>query len=178
MDEVNQDLQETCYVILGKGDKRKQQYIYENMFNNKFGLIGSKTAKNKEQKVQSKRHQSDDILKQMANTINQMAVNKSFQDKREKIYGAHSVEQQTEDVIRSEAKKYIEDLIANSRKQRKIQLIDLLDSYNKDDLKDIAFIYGLSKVSSFRKAELVNYLKERMLISETVRDSFIVWQEI
>jgi ATP-dependent Clp protease ATP-binding subunit ClpA len=33
MDEVNHDLQETCYVILGKGDKRKQQYICEDMFN-------------------------------------------------------------------------------------------------------------------------------------------------
>lgn len=177
MDEVNQDLQETCYVILGKGDKRKQQYIYEDMFNNKFGLIGSKTAKNKEQKVQSKRHKCDDILKQMADMINQMAVNKSLQDKIEKIDGAHSEEQLTEDFIRSEAKKYVEDMLANSRKQRKIQLIDLLNSYNKEDLKDMAFIYDLSKVSSFRKADLVNCLKERMLMPETVIDSFIVLRD-
>jgi len=177
MDEVNQDLQETCYVILGKGDKRKQQYICEDMLNHKFGLIGSKTAINKEQMVQSKRHQSDDLLENMAGIIKQMAVNKSLQDKLEKINGAYSEKLLTEDFIRCEAKKYVEDMLANSRKQRKIQLIDLLDSYSKEDLKDIAFIYDLSKVSSFRKAKLIDCLKEKMLMPEIVRDSFIVLRD-
>lgn len=174
LDEVNKDLQKTCYIILGKGDKRKQRDIYEDMFDNKFGLIGSKTAKNKEQKVQSKRHKSDDIIMQIADMIKQHATNEVSQEMIEKLDGISLKEYLTKDIIRAEAKKDIEDMFSFRNKQGKFQLIDLLYSYNKEELKDLAFIYNLKKVSSLNKAELANRLEEKMLMPETVRDTFIV----
>jgi hypothetical protein len=144
------------------------------MFHNKCGLIGSKTAKNKEQKIQSKRHNSDDIIMQMADMIKQHVANKALQERLEKLDEISLEENMTEDFIRAEAKKYIEDIFSSRNKKRKIQLIDLLNSYNKEDLKDLALIYNMKKVSVLNKAELANHLKEKMLMTESLRDVFVV----
>lgn len=174
MDEVNEDLKETCYVVLGKGDKRKQREIYEDMFCNKFGLIGSKTAKNKEPKLQSKKHKTDDMLQKIADMAVLLAESRSLSDNVKKIKDAHSEDLLEGEFIRSEAKKYIEELLSSARQQRTILLIDILNSYNKEDLKEMAFIYDLGKISSLRKEELAKRLSEKMLLPEMMRDAFLV----
>lgn len=174
MDEVNEDLKETCYVVLGKGDRRKQREIYEDMFRNKFGLIGSKTAKNKETKLQSKKHKTDDMLLQIADMANLVAERRSLSDNDRKIKGTHSVDLLEGDFIRSEIKKYIEELLSSARQPRKIILFDILYSYNKEDLKEMAFIYDLGKISSLKKKELAKRLSDKMLMPEIMRDAFLV----
>ncbi len=174
MDEVNEDLKETCYVVLGKGDKRKQREIYEDMFNNKLGLIGSKTAKNKEPKLQSKRHKTDDMLQKIADMAIQIAERRSSLDNTKKIKASHSEDLLEGEFIRSEAKKYIEELLSSASNQREILLFDILYSYNKEDLKEMAFIYELGKISSLKKAELAKRLSDKMLLPEMMRDAFLV----
>ncbi len=177
MDEVNKDLQETCYVIFGKGDKRKKHDIYEDMLNNKFGLIASKTAKNLEKKIQSKSHKTDDLLQQIANRVSILAANKISQENPGGTDTVSLKEDISEDFIQAEAKKYIEEILSKNSKSRKLQLIELLNSYGKEDLKDLAFIHDLRNISSLKKAELANRLKDKMLLPETLRDTCVVLPE-
>ena len=63
IDSVNEDLRCSCLVILGKGDKRKQNEIYKEILESNTGLIGSKTGKNTQKPLKSSWHKTDDALK-------------------------------------------------------------------------------------------------------------------
>ncbi len=174
MDEVNEDLQETCYIIFGKGDKRKQSEIYEDMSNDKCGLYASKTAKNNVPKIQAQRHKQDEMLQQMAGMIGRLAANKSLQEKMKNFDESSSEQELTGDLIPDEIRQHIAGLFPKNRERRKIQLADLLNSYGKEDLRDLASIYHLRGVSSLKKAELIHKLKEKMLLPETIQETFMV----
>jgi hypothetical protein len=177
MNEVNADLQITCFVTLGKGDIRKQKEIYENMSRGQYGLIGSKKARNKEQPIKSERHKADYTMMQMAEMIKKLAQNKALQEKIEQIKEFNSDEQLTDGAIRLEAKKYIENMLSRNGNPKRIRLVNILNSYSKEDLKDIAKDYDLRKVSSLKKAELIDAIEEKMLMPETVRDAFVVLRD-
>ncbi len=177
MDEVNEDLKESCYVILGKGDRRKQREIYDDMLDGKMGLNGSKTAKNKEPKLQSERQKREAMLQQIVDMAMSRDENQSLLDKAKKGKGGYSEELYEEDFIRSEVMKYIEELLSYDSQKSKLQLVDLLNSYSKEDLKEIAYIYQLRKISSLRKPELAKLLSEQMLMPETLKEAFLALRD-
>lgn len=174
MDEVNEDLRETCYVVFGKGDKRNQREIMEDMMHDKLGLIASKTAKNNIKKIQSTKHKNDDLMQQIAESIRLLALNNIPQENTIAKDNVPLKEYITEDYINAEAKKYIEEMLSKYNKPRKMRLIELLNSFGKEDLKDMAFIHGLRNISSLRKAELADRLNTKMLLPETLHDTLVV----
>ncbi|MBA4687623.1 plasmid pRiA4b ORF-3 family protein [Candidatus Galacturonibacter soehngenii] len=70
LESINDDLRNSCFVTLGKGDTRRQIEIYEEISESNTGLIGSKSGKNKKKPIKSNWHTTDDTLKKLTNLYN------------------------------------------------------------------------------------------------------------
>lgn len=67
---INQELKEKYFYKWGKGEKRPQNEIYEDIFSGTYGLNAAKRDKNKNvERIQSGKHKMEDSLQRMADLI-------------------------------------------------------------------------------------------------------------
>jgi hypothetical protein len=169
IDEVNEDLKRTCFVILGKGDMRKQHVIYDDMLlNGKNGLIGSKTAKSKAVKIQAKQRDNS-FMEQFTDLV--LSHIKSRLEAGDDIKD-HFQDLSVDKLLKAEVENYLNENLVSILKQTR--LINILSSYSKQDLKELAGIYSLSRISALRKDELAKRLTDTLLMPETMRSAFLL----
>lgn len=70
MNQVNEDLKKKYFYQWGKGEKRKQSYLYEEINQGIYGLHATKKDKNKKaQIVKSRKHETEEYLKRAAELL-------------------------------------------------------------------------------------------------------------
>lgn len=174
IDEVNNDLKDTCYVTFGKGEKRNQEEIYEDMFQGKYGLLGSTTAKNKELPIKPTPINSNEDIPQLARIFIELEESQEFKNLIENTSIIEDDPQLLKDKIKLEINEFLAKKMYEEGFIEKIKLHDILNSITKKDLKDIGKNYDIKYLSSLNKPELINVIEEKLLTPETMEDIFIV----
>lgn len=143
MEAVNQELETSCFLVWGKGDKRTGHEIYMDFFAGKYGLKATKSDKNKKLPVRSKRHRVDDSLQAMADLLK-------------------------EAMGRRQLKGFFDGV-----EKTPVFLREILLDYTKNDLSEIAERKGMEKFAQYGKERLVAALSEEMLKPEEAEKYFV-----
>lgn len=148
MDYVNDELKCKYTYKWGKGEKRCQSEIYEDMFSGKYGLRATMNDKNKymaEKKSQLQLKESDQLVESY--------------DKFQRVINRLDEISKYEEILNT--------MIAN------MTLVDIFSDFNKDIIYEIAKEKGLKGVSSYGKKKLISCLTTYMLQPEIAREYFI-----
>ena len=84
MDIVNNELRRQCFINYCKADKKKNE-IYNDMLYGKYGLTGSKTAKNTMKPIEPIQNNDIAIKPSFEDQIRKLARNKELYEKIENI---------------------------------------------------------------------------------------------
>ena len=173
IDEVNNELKTTCFINYGRADRRKKHEIATDFFNNKPGLLASKTARNKMQPIKPSQDSREVVKTPLDKEIDKLLKSEELNEKITciKASGLSSVE--IDKAIGLEVNEALSRLLIGEEFLQGTYLIDILNLYTKTELKDIADIFKMTKVSSLRKGDLVKVTSEKMLTPEVLRDAFL-----
>ncbi|HHT87707.1 MAG TPA: hypothetical protein GX002_01660 [Clostridiales bacterium] len=173
MDIVNNELRRQCFINYCKADKRKKHEIYNDMLYGKYGLTGSKTAKNTMKPIEPIQNNDIAIKPSFEDQIRKLARNKELYEKIENIKNSGLEVEAIDNVIKLEINDALARMLIKEGLLDGFYLIDNLKSYTKAELKDIADIFCMSKISALNKDDLKQAIVEKMLTPEVLRDAFL-----